>query len=85
MGANAAADLKTADGSVAILPAVPPRSSAQVAVNPVSLKIAAFQAGARAGGEHALSLARGSSYALFLAVQGGAAKSFVVTASVQAD
>ncbi len=85
MGANAAADLKTADGSVAILPAVALRSSAQVAVNPVSLKIAAFQAGARVGGEHALSLARGSSYALFLALQGGSARSFVITASVQAD
>jgi alginate O-acetyltransferase complex protein AlgF len=85
MSDGAAADLKTADGSLTVLPAVAARSSAQAAVNPISLKLAAFRGGVRAGGEHALSMARGSSYALFLALKNGAAQSFIVTATVQAD
>ena len=85
MSADAAADLKTSDGSVTVLPAVAPRSSAQVAVNPLTLKLAAFQSGLRVGGEHALSMSRGSSYALFLALKNGVAQSFIVSASVQAD
>lgn len=79
------AELRVADGSLVVIPAVESGASAQVAINAVSVSVAAFRAGKKAGNDLALRMARGSSYAVVLVDLSGSPRAFLVEAVVARD
>jgi len=85
LGSSGTAELRTADGSITLVAALPPGESAQVAVNPVSVSVAAFRSGKKAGDGISLRLVRGSSCAIVLVDLAGSPRAFLVEASVAKD
>lgn len=82
--ASGGLELKTADGSVRILGPLGALSSAQVAVNALSVPVAVFGT-AKLGQNVTLNLTRGSSWSVFVADTAGGPRVFAVTASVDSD
>lgn len=85
LGGSGSAELRTADGSLTVVPAVAAAGNAQVAVNPVSVSLAVFRNGQKAGSDHALHLQRGASYGIFIYDSAAGPRSFLVEAVVGND
>lgn len=82
---QAALELRTADGSARVLGPLPPGSSAQVAVNPIAVSLAAYGEGKKAGSDIELRLDRGSSYSVFTHDSPSGTGSFLVKAVASAE
>lgn len=62
-------ELRTADGSMAVIPGVAPGESALVSVNPVAVDLAVFTESGSSVNLGDIGLSRGQSYALFAGMQ----------------
>jgi len=79
----APAELRTADGSVLVAGPCAPGGSAQVAVNPVQVGLAAYSGGAKAGEPLRLRLERGASYSVFVYPGSSGPAAFSVKAALE--
>lgn len=82
LGANAA-ELMTADGSSTVAGPCPAGSSAQVAVNPIRITVAAYASRTRLGEPVALRLERGASYSVFACAGPVGPAVFAVKATIE--
>jgi hypothetical protein len=78
-------ELKTADGSTKVLGPLAAGSSAQAAVNPVTVKLAAYGDGKKAGADIGFRLERGSSYSVFTHDSPAGIRTFSVKAAASTE
>ncbi|TFG81276.1 MAG: hypothetical protein E4H20_10145 [Spirochaetales bacterium] len=85
MASGAETELKTANGKTGVLDRIAFGTSTQVAVNAVTVTLAAYRSGVKLGGDLELRMTRGSSYSFFLADGPSGPRTFAVTASVEKE
>ena len=76
------AELKTSDGKTSLVGPCAAGSSAQIAVNPVSLTLAVYQDGEKSSTDMPVKLERGASFSVFAYSGPAGAAAFVVKAAV---